>query len=135
MDRRSAEEAIHQVESEYDRAWGEGDIDALVECLTEDALVMSPRGDVARGRAEIRTLVSAFLAGEARQSHHESSLIRIEFVTANVAVVDGEAQITVRPPNGDASASIIRHGFTDVLVERRRQWRIAHVRAYPLPQR
>lgn len=38
------------VEGAYDRAWGSGDLDALLGCLTEDVVLVSPRGDVARSR-------------------------------------------------------------------------------------
>jgi ketosteroid isomerase-like protein len=54
----------------------------------------------------------------------------VRFVSADVALVDGEAVIegfrttagTVMPP--------LRHRFTDVLVKEDARWLVAHVRAY-----
>ena len=132
MQRPAAEGAIRQVEAAYDRAWTEGDVDAVVACLTEDAIVVSPRGEVARGRTEVRALLGAFLGGEARGSQHTTSVVRIALVTDEVAVVDGVARVSVRGHPSAAPALSLRHGFTDVLVRRSTGWRIAHVRAYSL---
>jgi hypothetical protein len=64
-----------------------------------------------------------FLATEARGSTHTSTIVRVEFVTNDVAVADGEARI-------ETAAATIRHAFTDVLVKTESEWRIAQTRAY-----
>jgi uncharacterized protein (TIGR02246 family) len=119
---------VLHVEERYDRAWREGDVDALVGCFTENAVLMNPRGEVARGRDEIRRALGEFLAGPAKGSKHSSEVVRLEFITDDVAIVDGEA--TVEDVALDDERSTVRHRFTDVLVRQGETWLIAHVRAY-----
>jgi uncharacterized protein (TIGR02246 family) len=127
---RQVESQIRGVEASYDQAWRAGDISALLHCLTEDAVLVNPRGEVARGHVEIRRLLGAFLCGEARGTRHDSALQRIELVTDDVAVVDGEARITALSAQPAMRHDRYTHRFTDVLVRQRGQWLIAHVRAY-----
>ncbi len=130
--RRAAEQAVRDVESTYDAAWGRGDVAAILDCLAEDAVLVSPRGDVARGRHEIASLLRDFLAREASGTRHVSTLVRVEFVTDEVAVVDGEAVIAVPPRDDRDEVVVLRHGFTDVLVVRNGRWCIGQIRGYPM---
>ena len=89
---RTRDEAgVRAVEAAYDRAWAAGDIGALVACFTSEAVVVNPRGDVARGVGQIREALAGFLGGPARGSVHVGRILRIESVTEDVAVVDSEA--------------------------------------------
>ncbi len=133
MNNRMRDElSIREVERAYDHAWAASDIAALGDCYTADAVVVNPRGEVARGVEQIREIFGAFLRGPAQGSIHESRIVRIEFVTNDVAVVDGEASIH-NPAKPDEPA--ITHQFTDVLARKQGAWRIAHVRAYGLNDR
>lgn len=123
-------EAIRAVESAYDAAWRQGDLESLLACFTEDAVVVSPRGEVAARIAEIRDRLGGFLRGPARGSSHTSRLVRVSLVTADVAVVDGEAR--VEGAGAEFASGSLVHRFTDVLVRRNGRWVIAHVRAYGL---
>ena len=107
-----------------------GDIDGLLACLTDDAVLVNPRGEVARGSAEIRRALGRFLTGEARGSHHRSVISRVEFVTDDVALVDGEAHLTEMQGVGEGASPAMSHGFTDVFVKRSETWAIAHVPDY-----
>jgi uncharacterized protein (TIGR02246 family) len=124
------EPAIRAVEAAYDEAWNNGDIEALVHCLTRDAVLVNPRNEVARGRAEIMRVVGEFLNGPARGSKHKSLISRVEFITEDVAIVDGQARIVDLA--GHTEHALI-HQFTDILVRKNGVWAIAHVRAYGLP--
>ena len=126
MDILGDEEGIREVESAYDRAWGSSDVEALVACFTEDAVLVNPRGEVASGIKEIRSALRSFLLGQAKGSIHESQVKRIHFTTYDVAIVDGE--VTIAGGRG----SPIKHYFTDILVLNEGTWRIAHIRAYYL---
>ena len=119
--------AIRAVETTYDSAWSAGDLEAVVGCLCRDALLVSPRGEVANGIDEIRILLGPFLEGEAAGSSHESELERITFVRDDVAVVDG--RVLVR---GSALGEHVEHRFTDVLVRDDGRRAISQVRAYGL---
>lgn len=125
--RQLNEDLIRRAEAAYDHAWQAGNVDGLVACLTKDAVLINPRGEVATGHDEIRKLLSEFLAGPARGSKHTSHLTRISFVTDEVAVVDGEA--LVEGVNFDGSTTVT-HLFTDILVRREDDWLIAQIRAY-----
>jgi uncharacterized protein (TIGR02246 family) len=123
VDGGADEAEIRRVEASYDNAWQRADVAGLIACLTEDAVVVNPRDEVSRGRDEIGSMLSQFLATEARGSNHVSEIVRVEFVTDDVAVADGEARI-------EAAAGTIRHSFTDVLIRTASEWKIAHTRAY-----
>jgi len=123
------EAAVRAVEQAYDASWNAGDVEALVALLWPDATIVTPYGNVARGRSEIQRLLQQFLAGPGRGSRHTSLVWGVEFVTDDVAVVDAEARIEgLSGP--DASQSSIVHKFTDILARKDGVWKIAHVRAY-----
>jgi uncharacterized protein (TIGR02246 family) len=125
-----AEEAIRALEAAYDDAWNRGDVDALIACFTDDALIVDPRGGVTRGHDDIRRLLSPMLGPSGGGSTHNSEIVRVEFVTPEVALVDGRAHITGLPEEQDAKGLV--HRFTDVLAWRDGRWKIAHIRACPL---
>ena len=125
--RQPDEELIRKTEAAYDHAWQLGDIEGVMVCFTDDALLISPRGDVAFGKEQIRDLFSGFLGGEAKSTKHTSRITRINFVTDDVAVVDGEAFIEGAE---NLSATVTHHRFTDILVRNEETWLIAHIRAY-----
>ena len=127
-DRDADERAIRAVEAAYDAPWGAGDVEGLLDCLTDDAVLVNPRGTVARGHAEIRRKLGGFLKGQVAGSKHSSVVSRVEFVTADVAIVDGEPVVE----GADRSGASLVHGYTDLLVRRDGAWLIAHIRAYGL---
>jgi len=131
MDVLQAEEAIRALEAAYDDAWNRGDVAALIACFTDDALIVDPRGGVTRGRADIRRLLSPMVgAGDGDSSTHKSEIVRIEFVSPEVALVDGRAHIKGLPEEQNAKGLV--HRFTDVVAWREGRWKIAHIRACPL---
>ena len=122
----AAEVLVRAVEDTYDRAWCDGDLDALLECFSRDAVLVNPRGEVTVGYDAIQLALLAFLAGEAKGSRHHSRIDRVTFVREDVAVVDGEATLTLQGPGGN-----FNHPFTDVIVRNGEgRWVIQHVRAY-----
>ena len=118
-------DAILAVEAGYDVAWCGGDLDELIRCFADDAVLINPRGEAAVGTGEIRARLGAFLQGEARGSRHASRVTRVSFLTPDVAIVDGEATIS----NAAAFGSL-EHRFTDIFIRGDQRWLIAHVRAY-----
>lgn len=118
---------VRAVEAAYDDAWSAGDLDHLLDCLAADVVLMNPRGEVAVGRDQARTVLRAFLSGEAQGTEHQSKINRVSFLGEDVAVVDGVATIT-----RGAGTVLVRRPFTDVLARSGDGWRIAHIRAYTL---
>lgn len=123
---QSDDMAVRAVEAAYDRAWSAGDLEALLACMVDDAVLIDPRGEIAAGAGEIRTALGAFLSGEAKDSVHESAIRNVFFVGDDVAVVDGRAEIRKR----GSERPLFEHPFTDVVVRTASGWAIAHVRAY-----
>jgi uncharacterized protein (TIGR02246 family) len=120
-------DTVLATEAAYDSAWNAGDVDGLVACFADDAVLVNPRGEIAVGAEEIRARLSSFLHGDAKGSRHTSRAVRVSFVSPDVAVVDGEASV-----NGAAALGDLSHRFTDILVRQGGCWKIAHVRAYDL---
>jgi uncharacterized protein (TIGR02246 family) len=128
------EGAVREVEAAYDRAWRAGDIGALTSCLTEDVVLVTPRDEVVVGRDDARRFFTAFLDGPARGSQHATRILRVNFITADVAIVDGEAVIE-GVQESEFGALTVVHRFTDVLRRGNGQWAIAHIRAYAMSTR
>lgn len=126
------EAAIRALEAAYDAAWNDRAIEALVACFAEEAVIVNPYGEIAKGRVEIGRILAEVLNGPAEGSRHTSTLYRVEFVTEDVAVVDGGAVIDRVIEGGGTTASALTHRFTDVVVRKSSAWEIAHVRAYAL---
>jgi uncharacterized protein (TIGR02246 family) len=126
-DRQVEEARIRKTEAAYDQAWQEGDVDGIMVCFTDDAVLVSPRGDVATGKEQIRSLLHNFLGSEARDTKHTSRITRISFVTDDVAVVDGEAFIA---GSENLSTLVKHHSFTDMLVRTGDVWLISQIRAH-----
>lgn len=127
QDRQIKEEQIRKTEAAYDQAWQQGDIEAIMLCFTDDAVLISPRGDVAIGKEQVRHLLSNFIAHEAKNTKHTSHINRISFVTDDVAVVDGDAYIE---GSKNLSDSDKHHSFTDILVRIGSVWFISQIRAH-----
>ena len=124
---KTDEELIRHTESSYDSAWQQGNIESLMACFTDDAKVISPRGDEAFGKEQIRILFTDFLGREGKSTKHTSRITRISFVTIDVAVVDGEAFIE---GTENLSAAVTHHRFIDVLVRNGNTWLISQIRAF-----
>lgn len=127
IDRPIEENRIRKTEAAYDEAWKRGNMDGIMACFAEDAMLLSPRGDVAIGKEQIRQLLSEFLQTEAVGTRHTSRISRISFVTDAVAVVDGEAFIEGAEGLSDA---VRHHIFADILVREGDAWRISQIRAH-----
>ena len=129
-----ADEAdVRAVEAAYDAAWNAGDLEALLNLLTDGVVVINPYGEVLIGRDAVEASFGVLFGGVAKGSTHTSHIRAIHFITPDVALVDAEAVISDFGPGPEP----LRHDFTDILVRTPTGWRIDHVRAYtfiPRPQ-
>ena len=124
------------LEAAYDRAWAVGDVGALLACLAPDVVLVSPRGDLARGHAAVRAVFEGLFAGWAAGTVHTSTVLRVEPVTDDVLLLDGLARVSGVEPGvaGADAAGEVEHAYTEVLVRRDGRWLIGHVRAHaPAP--
>jgi uncharacterized protein (TIGR02246 family) len=120
------EVAIRAVEATYDNAWCNGDIDALGRCFARDAVLVNPFGQTASGHGEIVRVLGELLKGPGKESEHSSLVDRVQFISSDVAVVDGVARLKL---SGEASPLV--HRFSDVMVRQEGVWLLAHVHACP----
>ena len=128
-DRNLDEQLIRKTEAAYDSAWQQGNIEGIMACFTDDAVLISPRGDEAIGKEQIRQLLTDFLSQEAKSTKHTGRINRITFVNNEVAIVDGEAFIE-GPEN--LSDVVKHHRFIDVLVRKENGWLISQIRAFAI---
>ena len=77
-------------------------------------------------------MLSKVLSGPAQGSRHTSVGSRVEFITDDVAIVDGEAILEGLAATDRNKASSLTHRFTDLVVKQNGRWAMAHVRAYAL---
>jgi uncharacterized protein (TIGR02246 family) len=129
INRNLDQQLIRKTEASYDSAWQQGNIESLMVCFTDDAILISPRGDTASGKEQIRKLFTDFLGREGKSTKHTSRITRISFVTDDVAVVDGEAFIEGAE---NLSAAVVHHRFIDVLVRKGNTWLISQIRAFAI---
>lgn len=127
--RKLDEQLIRKTEASYDSAWKQGNIENLMVCFTDDAVLISPRGDEAFGKKQIRDLFTNFLGQEGKSTKHTSRIIRISFVTNDVAIVDGEAFIEGAE---NLTTAVTHHRFIDVLVRNGNVWLISQIRAFAI---
>ena len=127
--RKLDEQLIRKTEASYDSAWQQGNIEGLMVCFTDDAILISPRGDEAIGKEQIRKLFTDFLGREANNTKHTSRITRVSFVSNDVAIVDGEAIIE---GTENLSAAVKHHKFIDVLVRNGNGWLISQIRAFAI---
>lgn len=124
------EAAVRALEAAYDDAWNRADLDDLVSPFAPDATIVDPFGGVSSGRDEIRRLLSDLLAGTGRGSTHTGTILSVRFVSADVALADGEALIRGLHDADGVALPPLLHRFTDVLVRTAGVWLISQIRAY-----
>ena len=128
VDSIGAERDVRALERAYDDAWTSGDQARLLSFFTRDAVIITPYGDVWRGIHEIEEGLRDIMSQPAR-GMHTSTISAVHFVTADVAIADGQAVLDSEAAQATDDLPLI-HSFSDVLVKRDSVWRIAHVRAY-----
>jgi uncharacterized protein (TIGR02246 family) len=130
IDHLKDEATIREIGEAYDEAWNRGDVPALVAFFTRDAIIIDPRGDVTTGKVEFENVITQLFRGPFQDSLHKTSIIRIHFPKRDVAVVDGEATLTVLKQFQGSRE--LTHRYTDVMIKEGDQWLISDTRAYGL---
>jgi uncharacterized protein (TIGR02246 family) len=69
--------AVLATEAAYDDAWNAGDVDGLIACFADDAVLVNPRGEIAVGTQEIRERLGSFLQGDANGSAYQPGRPRV----------------------------------------------------------
>jgi uncharacterized protein (TIGR02246 family) len=119
---------IHELGEAYDAAWNRGDVQALVSSFRPDAVVVNPQGEVITGKTDFGQTISNLFSGSFKGSTHQTRILRIHFLKDDVAVVDGEATLTLLKPLKGNNKLI--HNYTDVMIKEDNRWLISDTRAY-----
>jgi uncharacterized protein (TIGR02246 family) len=80
------ESAIERVIFEMTDGFNSHDAEAATRMYTEDADFVSVRGDVAKGRADIKNVLAAILSTRARNATLETRGVAIRFIRPDVAL-------------------------------------------------
>ena len=123
------ERDVRALESAYDDAWTSGDLARLLSFFIPDAVIVTPYGDVWKGMPDIQEGLRAVMSQPSRGSH-TSTISAVHFITADVAIGDGRAVLAASAPGATEDDHLLLHFFSDVVVKRDGEWRIAQVRAY-----
>jgi uncharacterized protein (TIGR02246 family) len=119
------ETELEQVTSQLDNAWNNGDETLFASFWTENAVNVSPMGEIMEGRKTIEQNMAIEFSGSMKGSSHKLIIEKVYLVSSTVAVADGIAEVAM----GDYEpwTSI----FTAVFSKNENNiWKIAHMRAY-----
>ena len=130
IDHARDEATIHELGGAYDEAWNRGDVQALIAHFAPDAIIVDPRGGVTTGKAEFEKVITQLFRGPFQGSRHKTNILRIHFPKKDIAVVDGEATLTV--VNSFEGSRELTHRYTDVMINKGNRWLISDTGAYGL---
>lgn len=123
------EVTIRELGEAYDIAWNRGDVQALISHFTLDAIVINPQGEVTTGKTEFAKVIAQLLRRPFKDSTHKTRITRIHFPKKDVAVIDGEATLTLARAE---ESNELTHRYTDVMIKEGERWLISDTRAYGL---
>jgi len=85
---------IRALQHAFTTAWDRADAGALAALFTADGDLITPDGTVLVHRDGIESFYAAIFKNGYAGSHGQAHLVRLQFIKANVALVDGEWSIT-----------------------------------------
>ena len=127
-DRSKDEKTIFALAEAYDSAWNSGDVEKLLSFFVSDAVIVNPKGEITKSVAEFGKDVTELFNGSFKGSIHKTKIVRIHFPKNGVAVVDGEAKLTIKK----LEDNVLTHRYTDVLIKNGNKWLISDTRTYDL---
>ncbi len=132
------EAAIRKLYADFTAAWNRHDVPAMADMWTIDGDHLDPDGRMAKGRDEIKALLTKQHTGVFKDTTLDLDIDAVWFVTGDVALVDGTyALIGARDPKGNELP--VRKGhLTSILLKEHGTWNIAASRLMipaPLPWR
>ena len=127
---RGREAALYALLAERDRAWNCGDAAAWASAFTDDARLVTLRGAVQEGREVIEEICRRALTGRQQGSHSQTTIERVSFPAANVAMVDVLHSITEPGPEARSARSRMR--LMAVRIGGSDTWRLSGAQSTPL---
>lgn len=124
-DKLQDEAAIKQVVSEMTQGFNSHDAEAATRMYTDDADFVSVRGEVAKGRAEIRKGLAGILSTRARNASLDTQVVTIRFVRQDVALVQVINELSGLVNSEGQTLPAHREISLRVLVKEPGGWRVA----------
>ena len=92
---KADEDAIREIESLFNEAWGRHDADAMVESLTDDAQFVTVNGAWTKTRADYLNLMQRLhgSSGPFRVSTRETPIRHVRFLALDVAMMHSQFHI------------------------------------------
>ncbi|MDR1287604.1 MAG: DUF4440 domain-containing protein [Treponema sp.] len=119
------EAELKQVTFQLDSAWNNGNAIEFANFWTENAINVSPMGEIMEGRKTIEQNMAMEFSGSMKGSTHKLIIKKAYSVSSTVAVADGIAEVAT----GDYEPWTSM--FTAVFSKNENNvWKIAHMRAY-----
>jgi uncharacterized protein (TIGR02246 family) len=118
------EDAIREIELQFNDAWGRHDADGMVESLADDAQFVTVNGAWTKTRAEYLELMGRLHGanGPFRSSTRETPTMYVNFLAPDVAIMHSEFHIY-----GDIDESVRTGIGTRVVQKLDRGWRTVAV--------
>ncbi len=114
----------------WEAGWNQHDAKALSSLFTQDAVMINPGGDVARGPANIEQLLKEAHTGWMKDSQVTTRVVDLDQIVPGVLMVDQEMTITgALDPQGRPLPRIQSH-LASVLKKEGGKWKVLHARAY-----
>ncbi len=124
------DQALKDRVNEFQTAWNKDDTKAMAALWTEDGSLVNPFGATAHGRSEIEKIFVDEHSHAFKATRYEASEVKVQQVTADVAIVDITANISgVHAPDGSAAPDYPHH-VVWVFVKKDGQWMAAAARPY-----
>jgi uncharacterized protein (TIGR02246 family) len=134
-DNAADEAAIKTTAAAFDATWAKGDAKAFAALFTDDGAMVSPIGEATRGRGELESKVAVELAGRFKGTGHRLTLTTFHFVRPDVAVADGDVQLSgLKTPDGKTMPPLDAKA-TAVLTKVKGKWLFAELHGYVYMQR
>jgi uncharacterized protein (TIGR02246 family) len=115
--------ALEQLAKDYERAFNNGDVKALVALYTDGAFRLGPNNQVMQGRAAIQEFYTAGFSGATKPGTLTIRPGRTQMVTPDVAVLEGTYELAGTP--------VTRGIYILTTVRQGGQWKVASVAPVP----
>jgi len=127
------EAALRKLQDEYVVAWGNHDAAAIAGLWIEDGDSAGPDGRIVKGRQQIEQMHAEMHSGDFAPSTIALKVRAIRWIKPDVAVVDGEWEITGAKDFFGKALPAMRGLYTQVVVKQGDRWLAASHRAYVPP--
>lgn len=119
------QQAVVELSQKFDEAYSKGQIESILEMLSEDVRIVDEFGDVYEGRKAVRDLYSDAFAAQPG-ALLKTTIDTIRLVTPNVAVEEGVSYFT--PVGGETSVV----SYEAVYVKTESGWKLSQIHDFQM---